>query len=64
MWCGHAESDDSVTMDLELPFWTEAEDVAVDFQPCSIDVQVRNGPSLHRTCWQPRRATQPFCMEL
>ena len=51
-----AESDDSVSMELELPFWTEPDDVAADFQPCSVEIRVRGGLSLRRTCWQPRQA--------
>ena len=52
----HAESDDSVLMELELPFWTETDDVITDIQPLSIDVRVRGGPCLHRTCWKSRWA--------
>ena len=51
-----AESDADVMLEVELPFWIEAEDVRVQIAPDSLHVGVRNELNLQRSCWLNRSA--------
>ncbi|KAL4457675.1 hypothetical protein ABPG75_012540 [Micractinium tetrahymenae] len=47
-----SETEDDVLLELELPFWIEREDVAVDFGHDRLRVGVRNTLQLARTYWR------------
>ena len=55
-----AETDDDVTMELELPFWTDAGDVRVTITSCGVSVEVRNTLSIQRTYWRNRCSLPEF----
>lgn len=52
MW--GAETDDDVTMEIELPFWIDAADVRVHITDTQLQVDVRNTLSLQRVYWRNR----------
>ena len=49
-----AEAEDSIMLEMQLPFWTDPEDVTVKMTPHTIDIHV--GQSIHvvRSCWSHR----------
>ena len=49
-----AETDDDVTMEIELPFWIDAADVRVHISDTQLQVDVRNTLSLQRVYWRNR----------
>lgn len=51
-----AETQDDVLLELELPFWIEREDVAVEFGREQLRVGVHNTLQLMRTYWRDRWA--------
>ncbi|KAK9810351.1 hypothetical protein WJX72_009272 [[Myrmecia] bisecta] len=48
------ESDDDVLLELEVPFWTDAEDVKVRFLADQLRVDVRSSLSVTRSYWRAR----------
>jgi HSP20 family molecular chaperone IbpA len=51
-----AESDDDAVLELDLPFWTEPEDVAVAITGQALRIAVRGALELRRAYWRNRRA--------
>ena len=47
-----AETADDVLVEVELPFWIDAEDVCVRFGEARLEVEVHNTMRLHRTYWR------------
>ena len=47
-----SESNDDVVMELDMPFWTDPEDVSVDIKDCDVSVHVRGSLDLRRTYWR------------
>lgn len=52
-----ADTDGDVTLEFELPFWIEEEDVQVDISSTQLSVFVQNELSFRRTYWRNRLAT-------
>ena len=52
-----AEADSEVTLEFELPFWIEEDDVQVDISSMQLSVLVRNELSFQRTYWRNRHVT-------
>ncbi len=51
-----AEGDDDAVLELDLPFWTEPEDVAVAITDQALRIAVRGALELRRAYWRNRRA--------
>lgn len=47
-----AEMDDEVVLEVELPFWTEPQDVDVTIDSGSIKIDVRTSYYIERTFWK------------
>lgn len=52
-----AETDSEVTLEFELPFWIEEDDVLVDISSTQLSVTVRNELSFQRSYWRNRHVT-------
>lgn len=52
--CPAAESSTDAALELNVPFWIEADDITVDILPNSLCVNIRNELDLRRACWQNR----------
>ena len=63
-WMMAAESDDSVILEAEVPFWTDAEDVSVILRPHSIEIQVGSSMHVVRSCWSRRCPTPSLCLDV
>ena len=66
-----AETDSEVTLEFELPFWIEEDDVQVDISSAQLSVTVRNELSFQRSYWRNRHVTSfmhilqlPMCAAL
>jgi HSP20 family molecular chaperone IbpA len=66
-----AETDSEVTLEFELPFWIEEDDVQVDISSTQLSVTVRNELSFQRSYWRNRHVTSfmhilqlPMCAAL
>ena len=48
------ETEDGLILELELPFWIDPEDVAVEFGERQLALTVRNTAHVRRTYWRNR----------
>ena len=39
-------------LELDMPFWTESEDVSVAITECDVSIRVRGSLNMRRTCWR------------
>lgn len=46
------ESNDDVVLELDMPFWTDPEDVSVDIKDCDMSVHVRGSLDMRRSYWR------------
>lgn len=58
-----SETDSEVTLEFELPFWIEEEDVQVDIGSTKLSVFVRNELSFRRRYRRNRFATFPSVLQ-
>ena len=54
VWFGHLESEEDVQLELQVPFWIDANDVRVDIGEHQLKVSVRNTFRFSRTYWMSR----------
>lgn len=54
LWSGHAESEEDVQLELQVPFWIDANDVHIDIGEHQLQVSVRNTFCFSRTYWTSR----------
>lgn len=54
VWSGHAESEEDVQLELQVPFWIDASDVHIDIEEHQLRVSVRNTFCFSRTYWTSR----------
>ena len=53
-WFGHAESQDDVQLEMQVPFWIDSSDVHIDIGEQQLRVSVRNTFCFFRTYWISR----------
>lgn len=54
VWSGYAESEEDVQLELQVPFWIDANDVHIDIEEHQLRVSVRNTFCFSRTYWTSR----------
>ena len=53
-WCNHAESEEDVQLELQVPFWIDANEVHIDIGEHQLKVSVRNTFCFSRSYWISR----------